>query len=118
MGKPVPTAGADGNLVCAHITTLTTTRQSIAYSSGAKWLLISYRLMTSATAVAGQYIKVVFNAASDADAAGKFLTPGAYVPLFPGDDLPMDTESITRIDLISNSAAAADVYAVRVLAGV
>jgi hypothetical protein len=118
MGKPVPTAGPDGGLTVASVTNLTTTRQSMAYPSGAKWVSLAYRLLPGATATANQFAKVVFNAASDADADGKLALSGAHIPLFQGDDLSFDSASITRIDVIAAAAVGTEVTRLRILAGV
>ena len=118
MAKPVPTAGPDGGLTQAAISNLTTTRQTLAYPSGAKWVSLAYRLLPGATATASQYAKIVFNAASDADADGKLALRGAYIPLFQGDDLSFDSASISRIDVMSSAAVGSEVTELRILAGV
>lgn len=110
-----------GTLVSAIIRDITTTRQAVNLPSGAKVVLISYRLLPGATAVANQFLRVVFNASSDADADGKLQTDGAFIPVFQGDDMafPAQTDAlITRVDMITSQAVGAEKTIVRVLAGV
>lgn len=116
MGLPVN--GQNAALVCSVISNLTTTRQKLLYPSGAKWIALSYRLLPGATATAGQYAKVVLNAASDADADGKLALSGGWMPLYQGEDLPFDTTGVTRIDIIAAQAVGTESTQVRVIAGV
>lgn len=100
---------------------LTTTRQTMMLPSGALWLALSYRLLPGATAVTNQFARLVLNAASDSDAAGKLALDGAFVPLCQGDDLLMtagDDDPITRIDIIASQAVGAEKTLLTVLAGV
>ena len=115
---PIPVSSDSAAAVCSAISNLTTTRQKLAYPSGAKWVMLSYRLLPGATATASQYAKVVINAASDADADGKLALAGGYIPLFQGEDLPFDAASITRIDVIAAAAVGTEVTLLRVIAGV
>ena len=88
MGYPVnPPSEQQAALAPAIIRDLTTTRQSVSYPSGALWLVLSYRLLPGATAVANQFARVVINAASDSDANGKLALDGAFVALCQGDDI-------------------------------
>lgn len=100
---------------------ITTTRQSVAYASGAKWAVISYRLLPGATAVTNQFAKFCVNAASDADANGKLATDGAFVAVAQGDDVLLSatsTDPITRIDFITEQAVGAEKTILQILAGV
>ena len=115
---PIPVSSDTAAAVCSDISNLTTTRQKLTFPSGAKWVLLSYRLLPGATATASQYAKVVINASSDADADGKLALAGGYIPLFQGEDLPFDAASITRIDVIAAVAVGTEVTRLRVIAGV
>lgn len=115
---PYPVSSESANAVCSAISNLTTTRQKLMYPSGAKWIMASYRLLPGATATAGQYVKMVINAASDADADGKLALEGGYIPLFQGEDLAFDAASITRIDVIAAQAVGAESTILRVIGGV
>lgn len=118
-GYPVvPPSEREGVLVPYEISNLSTTVQTFAWPSGAKWVELSYRLLPGATATAGQYAKVVFNAVSDADAAGKLALAGGYLPLYQGDDLLIPADSITRVDIVAAQAVGSEVTSVRVAAGV
>jgi len=104
-----------------HIADLTTTRQRVTFPSGAKWVQLSYKLLPGATAVANQYAKACFNAASTADADGKLATTGAHVPVFQGDDLTFsfsDDNLCTVLDVITAQAVGAEKTILRVIAGV
>lgn len=110
-----------GALAASVIADLTTTRQKLAYPSGAKWVALSYRLLPGATAVTNQYAKVVINAVSDADADGKLATAGGYLVLCQGDDLLLaapDSEPITRIDVITAQVVGSEKTLLQALAGV
>lgn len=99
---------------------VTTTRQAVQYPA-ARWVTISYRLLPGATAVANQMLKVVVNAASDADAAGKLATDGAFIALVHGDDITLcapSTDPITRIDFATEQAVGAEKTTTQILAGV
>lgn len=90
---------------------LTTTRQRVSIPTGAKSLVISYRLLPGATAVTNQFAKYVVNASSTADADGKLATDGAFTPLFQGDDHVLafaDGDEATNIDLITEQAVGAE----------
>lgn len=100
---------------------LTTTRQSLQYPSGARWAVVSYRLLPGATAVTGQYARICINAASDADANGRLATDGAYIAICQGDDLVLSApngDAITRLDFLTTQAVGAEVTIFQVLAGV
>ena len=98
-----------------------TTRQSVLYPSGALSVAISYRLLPGATAVASQFGRVVFNAASDADADGKLATDNAFLPICQGDDIALGasaSDPITRIDFKTSAAVGAEVTLLTIVAGV
>jgi hypothetical protein len=82
---------------------------------------IRYNLLPGATAVANQFARVVVNAASDADAAGRLALDGAFVALCQGDEILLsasDDDPITRIDVVSSAAVGAEKTLLQVLAGV
>lgn len=122
MGYPVnPPSEQQAALVPAIIRDLTTTRQSVSYPSGALWLVLSYRLLPGATAVANQFARVVINAASDSDANGKLALDNAFIPLCQGDDLVLSAspaDPITRVDVISSAAVGAEKTLLCINAGV
>lgn len=100
---------------------LTTARQSIQYSSGARWVVVTYRLLPGATAVANQFAKLVINAASDADANGKLATDGSFIAVAQGDDLILAApygDTINRLDFLTEQAVGAEKTIFQVLAGV
>jgi len=108
-------------LTVALIRDLTTTRQQVPLPSGALWVAIRYNLLPGATAVANQFARVVVNAASDADAAGRLALDGAFVALCQGDEILLsasDDDPITRIDVVSSAAVGAEKTLLQVLAGV
>ncbi len=119
-GYPVvPPSEADGSLVSVAFADPSTTQQTIQYAgTGAKWVTLSYRLLPGATAVANQYMKVVVNASSDADAAGKLALAGGYAVLCQGDDLCLSSSGITRIDFLTAAAVGAEKTIFQALAGV
>ena len=122
MGYPVnPPSEQQAALAPAIIRDLTTTRQSVSYPSGALWLVLSYRLLPGATAVANQFARVVINAASDSDANGKLALDNAFIPLCQGDDLVLSAspaDPITRVEVISSAAAGAEKTLLCINAGV
>ncbi len=98
-----------------------TTRQTVLYPSGAISLAISYRLLPGATATASQFLRVVLNASSDADAAGKLATDNAFLAVFQGDDIALGasgSDPITRVDLLTSQAVGSEVTVVQLVAGV
>lgn len=98
-----------------------TTVQTILYPSGALSLALSYRQLPGGAVVAGQFMRVVVNAASDADAAGKLATDNAFIPLFQGDDLAFGATSadpITRVDVKTSAAVGAETTLLTLIAGV
>jgi len=120
-GHVVPPSEMPAAATVALIRNLTTTRQTIQLPSGAVWVAASYRLLPGATAVTSQFARLVVNASSDADAAGKLALDGAFLTLCQGDDLLMsanDADPITRIDVIASQAVAAEVTLLTVVAGV
>lgn len=98
-----------------------TTQQTIFYPSGALSVALSYRQLPGGTPVAGQFARIVVNAASDADAAGRLATDGAFIPLCQGDDLSFGasgSDPITRIDIKTSQAVGAETTLLTVIAGV
>lgn len=121
-GYPVvPPDQQQGSLVATVFADLTTTMRTATFPSGALWLTLSYRLETGETATANQWAKVVLNAASDADAAGKLATDGAHFQLHQGDDVPLSaprSAPITRVDVIANAAVGSEETQFQIIAGV
>lgn len=119
-GYPVvPPSEADGSLVSASFADPSTTQQTVSYAgTGAKWVTLSYRLLPGATAVANQYMKVVINASSDADAAGKLELSGGYIVMCQGDDIALSSSGVTRVDFATAAAVAAEKTIFQALAGV
>lgn len=98
-----------------------TTRQTVLYPSGAISVAVSYRLLPGATATASQFGRVVFNAASDADADGKLATDNAFLPIFQGDDIGVGASAqdpITRIDVKTSAAVGTEFTLLTIVAGV
>lgn len=124
MPKPVPVAAFAEQLGGQNITILrnpSTTRQTVLFPSGALSAAISYRLLPGATATAAQFGRVVFNAASDADADGRLSTDGAFLPICQGDDLSIGAQKddpITRIDFRTSAAVGTEVTLLTIVAGV
>jgi hypothetical protein len=90
---------------------LTTTLQTLTIPSGAKSLVISYRLLPGATATANQFAKYVINAANAAVAAGLLATDNAFIPLFQGDDHVLSFSAgseATRVDIITEQAVGSE----------
>jgi len=107
--------------VPALIRDLSTTRQKLAYPSGAKFVSIMYKLLPGATAAANQFAKVVINATSDADADGKLSVDGSNIVICQGDDLIVyaSTDSpIYRIDVKTEIAVGTEKTVFQVIAGV
>jgi len=120
-GWVIPPSEMPGAQTVTLIRNLTITRQSVAYPSGAKTVVISYRLLPGATAVTSQFARIVFNASSDADANGKLATDGAFIPICQGDDVltaATPADPITRVDVISSVAVGAEVTLFSIVAGV
>lgn len=122
MGYPVnPPSEQQAALTPTIIRDLTTSRQSVSYPSGALWLVLSYRLLPGATAVANQFARVVINAASDSDANGKLALDNAFIPLCQGDDLVLSASAadpITRVDVVTSAAVGAEKTILAINAGV
>lgn len=122
MGYPVnPPSEQNAALTSAIVRDLTTTRQSTLYPSGALWAVLSYRLLPGATAVANQFARVVVNASSDADAAGKLAADGSFIPLCQGDDILLSASAadpITRLDYLTSAAVGAEKTILSINAGV
>lgn len=112
MGQPVnPPSEQLGGLTTRTVFDLTTTRQKFNFPSGLLSGAISYRLLPGATAVTNQFARVVFNAASDADANAKLTLADSYYPLCQGDDLLFGSspyDPITRIDVIASQAVGSE----------
>lgn len=122
MGYPVnPPSEQLAVLTAQQFSNPSTTRQKVSLPSGALWVNFAYRLLPGATATANQYMKVVINASSDADANGKLATSGAYLALFQGDELMVSApndDPITRIDFATAAAVASEVTLFQVASGV
>ena len=122
MGVPINSPSeAAAQLVPDTIRDISTTRVKRLYPSGAKWLNISYRLLPGATATANQALKLVINATTDADAAGRLALDGAFITVFQGDDLTLAAPGsalITRIDMLTEQAVGTEKTIVRLAAGV
>ena len=100
---------------------ISTSRQSVQYASGLKLAKFQYKLLPGATAVANQFMKIVVNAASDADATGKLATDGAFIPLCQGDSIELiatDSNPITRVDFLTEQAVAAEKTIFYILGGI
>lgn len=98
-----------------------TTAQTVLYPSGALSLAASYRLLPGGAATAGQFARIVINAASDADAAGKLSTDNAFIPLLQGDDIAFGSSAsdpITRVDVRTSVAVGVETTLLTLLAGV
>jgi len=111
----------NASLTVPIIRDITTTRQKLSFPSGAKWIHISYRALPGSAAVTNQFLKIVVNASSDADADGKLATDNSFIPIFQGDDMTFSADStslVTRVDLIAALAVGAEKTIVRILAGV
>ena len=107
--------------VVTLIRDLTTTRQSTLFPSGALWASISYDLLPGATAVANQFAKIVVNATSDADAAGRLAVDGAFIALCQGKSLQLSAngaDPITRVDVVSAQAVGSEKTLFQIVAGV
>ena len=122
MGIPINAPGEQlGGLNVTLLRDLTTTRQTIYLPSGALSVAASYRLLPGATAVANQFARIVINAYSDADAAGRLALDGGYIALAQGDDITLGAtaqDPITRIDVIASQAVGAEKTLLQILAGV
>lgn len=122
MGLPINSPSeAAGFIGVVDIRDLSTTRQTVNIPSGAKWVQITYRLLPGATATANQLAKVVVNAATDADAAGRLGVSGAYTTIFQGDDIALAAASdslITRLDVVAEQAVGTEKTALRIIYGV
>lgn len=122
MGLPVNSPAEQlGGQNVTMLRNPSTTMQTVLYPSGAVSVAMSYRLLPGATAVAGQFARVVLNASSDADATGKLATDGAFIPLCQGDDIAFGApgaDPITRIDLRTSQAVGAEVTLLTIIAGV
>lgn len=98
-----------------------TTVQTILYPSGALSLSLSYRQLPGGAAVAGQFARVVVNAASDAAATGALATDNAFIPICQGDDIAFGATSadpITRVDVKTSQAVGAETTLLTIIAGV
>ena len=122
MGYPVnpPTQPVSG-LSFRRFANPSTTVQTILAPSGLLSVVLQYRLLPGATAVAGQRMRFVLNAASDADAAGKLATADAYGVLYQGDDVAfgsLSSDPILRIDFRTEAAVGAEVTEFQAVMGV
>ena len=119
---PVNTAVEQPNaLAPSQFRDVSTTRQSVAYPGGALSVMLQYRLMPGATAVASQVLRVAINAVSDMDATGKLATAGGHVLLYQGDDLTLlasPSDPINRVDFQTEQAVGSEKTTLQILAGV
>ena len=107
--------------VPALIRDLSTTRQKLAYPSGAKFVSIMYKLLPGSTATANQFAKIVINATSDADADGKLAVDGSNIVVCQGDDLVIYASAaspIYRVDVKTEIAVGTEKTILQVVAGV
>ena len=98
----------------------TNVRGTQYYPSGALSVALLYDLL-SGTPVAKQTLRVVINAASDADAAGKLATNGAHIKLAYGRSLSQGADKsdpITRIDWITSVAKSTEESLFQIIASV
>lgn len=96
-------------------------RQKMVYPSGAKFVSIMYKLLPGATAVSGQFLKIVVNATSDADADGKLSVDGSNIIMCQGDDIVLyasDLSPVYRIDVKTEIAVGSEKTVLQVVAGV
>lgn len=96
-------------------------RQKMVYPSGAKFVSIMYKLLPGATAVSGQFLKIVVNASSDADADGKLSVDGSNIIMCQGDDIVLyasDLSPVYRIDVKTEIAVGSEKTVLQVVAGV
>ena len=121
-GMPVETAAEQRNaLAPSQFRDVSTTRQSVSYTGGARSVMLQYRLLPGATATANQLLRVAINAASDLDAAGKLATTGAYLLLAQGDDLTLiasASDPIYRVDFYTEQAVGTEKTLLQLLSGV
>lgn len=121
-GYPVETAVEQRHaLAPSQFRDVSTTRQSVAYPGGARTVVLQYRLLPGATAVANQILKFAINAASDLDAAGKLATSGAHLLLAQGDDLTLvasPSDPIYRLDFQTEQAVGSEKTLLQIMAGV
>lgn len=99
---------------------ISTTLYTVTFPSGAKSVALSYFLLPGATAVTGQVLKYVVNAASDADATGKLALDACYM-LAQGADAQLAADAsdpIYRIDFIADQAVGAEKTILMIAAGV
>lgn len=96
-------------------------RQKMVYPSGAKFVSIMYKLLPGATAVSGQFLKIVVNASSDADADGKLSVDGSNIIMCQGDDIVLyasDLSPVYRIDVKTEIAVGSEKTVLQVVAGI
>lgn len=121
-GMPVEISVESRNaLAPSQYRDVTTTRQSAAYPGGARTLIIQYRLLPGATAVANQILRVALNATSDLDAAGKLSTSGGHILVAQGDTLTLvagATDPIYRVDFQTEQAVGSEKTVLQLIAGV
>lgn len=123
MPKPInvaPLSQQLGGQNIVHEDNPTTTRGTAYYPSGALSAAVMYDLL-GGTAVAGQSLRVVINAASDADAAGRLATAGAHIRLPYGKAVTIGAtvaDPITRIDWITSVAKSTETSLLQIIAAV
>lgn len=123
MPKPLNVAALSeqlGGQTIVHEENPTTTRGTAYFPSGALSVTLMYDLL-GGTAVSGQTLRVTFNAASDADAAGRLATAGAHIrlPYGRGVSLGADkSDPITRIDWITSVIKSTETTLFQIIASV
>lgn len=109
------------NVVPSLIRDVSNVRQKMVYPSGAKFVSIMYKLLPGATAVSGQFLKIVVNASSDADADGKLSVDGSNIIMCQGDDIVLyasDLSPVYRIDVKTEIAVGSEKTVLQVVAGI
>jgi hypothetical protein len=118
VGGSVSLTNQAGALTVSTTVDPTTTRVALSYPSTARWITFRYRNLPGSTAVTGQYIKVVLNATSDADANGKLASVATCMVITQGDDVVLSSAEITRVDFITAQAVGAEKTLFSVMAGI
>lgn len=106
-GKVVTPPEVPGVGLSFLVRDLTTTRVPFSFSPGARVVVVSFRLLPGATSAVNQFAKLVVNATSDADAAGKLATDGAFIPIVSPDDVILSFAHdgrCTRLDVLTDVA--------------
>lgn len=123
MSKPLPVSSLAeqlGGQNIIHVDDPTNVRQTFLFPSGATSLAMMYDLLAG-SAVAGQYMRVVIGAISDADAAGRLSTKGAFVPMALGRSFGQGADKsdpIYRVDIQTNVAKSTETTLFTIVASV